>query len=283
MSDGTTGRDFLAGMPAKVAGQRKLLEHLLTSVEREPAYRWVELSCSLARGVGDELSDVDAGIGISDDGWPAGVDDVEALVRSLAEVVDVFRQRMAGRGDEPVWHLFTQYADGRQLSLVAMPASWRRGLPPQAVALYDADATLAASYEPPSLAATVEDVQEWAWLGWIALADTVKYLRRGSLWEARAAVERTRAELWRLWATARGAQYPVFGLTSVLDLEHPVLPDGVEATVAGLDGVGLRAAATALGGLLEPVSVAASDAVTPTATLPRRMPAYVRRLLDELG
>jgi hypothetical protein len=46
-----------------------------------------------------------------------------------------------------------------------------------------------------------------------------------------------------LWAAARKARYLVFGLSQVLDRDPGGLPDGIEATVAGLDAAGLRAAA----------------------------------------
>jgi hypothetical protein len=54
---GDDARRWLATMPGPVAGQRSLLESLITTAENEPAFRWLELGGSLARGAGDELSD----------------------------------------------------------------------------------------------------------------------------------------------------------------------------------------------------------------------------------
>jgi len=54
-------RRWLAAMPARVGGQRRLLESLIMAAEAAPAFRWLELGGSLARGAGDELSDIDAG------------------------------------------------------------------------------------------------------------------------------------------------------------------------------------------------------------------------------
>src|SRR6266487_6033069 len=51
-------------------------------------------------------------------------------------------------------HQFTLYATGLQLSLVVMPASGRAGLPPQSVALYDADGRLARPWLPDVALAT---------------------------------------------------------------------------------------------------------------------------------
>jgi hypothetical protein len=54
-------RRWLAAMPARVGGQRRLLESLIAAAEAAPAFRWLELGGSLARGAGDELSDIDDG------------------------------------------------------------------------------------------------------------------------------------------------------------------------------------------------------------------------------
>ncbi len=70
-------------------------------------------------------------------------------------------------------------------------------------------------------AADAATVREWAFLGWIALGDLVKYLRRGLLWEALERLHEARAQVWRLclWAVTQKLRYPVYGLTAALD--HP--------------------------------------------------------------
>lgn len=124
---GDDARRWLATMPGPVAGQRSLLESLITTAENEPAFRWLELGGSLARGAGDELSDIDAGLGVADDGWDEGLAAAAAAVRAAGPVADEFRQRFPGKDGQPTWHLFTLYETGLQLSLVVMPASWRPG------------------------------------------------------------------------------------------------------------------------------------------------------------
>src|SRR5207302_2255540 len=114
----------------------------------------------------------------------------------------------------------------------------------------DRDGLLAEPYEPESHRADGRELREWSFHAWFALGNLDKYLRRGSLWEARASLEEARADLLRLHAAAHGAPYPVFGLTSVLDAGVP-LPHGLEQTVAGLDAAELRAAALALIDLLD--------------------------------
>ena len=80
---GGAARRWLATMPGQVAGQRRLLESLITTAENEPAFRWLEVGGSLARGTGDELSDIDAGLGGADDGWDEGL----AAAADLLELV----------------------------------------------------------------------------------------------------------------------------------------------------------------------------------------------------
>jgi hypothetical protein len=259
--DGSFGRAWIAAMPATVARQRRMLTGLLDVVEAEPAYRWFELGCSLARGAGDDLSDVDCAVGVDEQRW----DDARALGRraadSLGPVADRMQQTFTGRGPEPCWHQFTLYQDGSQLSLVLMPASWRPGLPPGSVALYDPDGRLARPWLPDSASADADTVREWAALGWIALGDLAKYLDRGSLWEARQRLEEARAQLWRLWAVGQGLRYPQYGLTGLLDEPAPRLPPGVERSVAALDPAELRGAASATAGLLQVAIVAAGRVI----------------------
>lgn len=49
-------------------------------------------------------------------------------------------------------------------------------------------------------------------LGWCALIDTDKYLRRDSLWEVHSRLHQARHHIWALWAAAHGALHPWHGL-----------------------------------------------------------------------
>ena len=68
----------------------------------------------------------------------------------------------------------------------------------------------------------------------------MKYLRRGSLWEAYARLDEARTQAFRVYAALNGAAYPRFGLTSILDSPGLGVPDPAEKTVAGLDPDALR-------------------------------------------
>jgi hypothetical protein len=63
----------------------------------------------------------------------------------------------------------------------------------------------------------VERRAEWAFLAWFALGNVTKYLSRGSVWEALAALEQARSEFLRLYAANMGVANPELGITSILD------------------------------------------------------------------
>jgi hypothetical protein len=288
------GVAWLESLPGELAGQRRVLAGLLEYAVAAPAVTSLNVGCSLGRGAGDALSDIDAALGVAAERGAAGAGQVRsaeagvvAELPRLGSVVDVL-QHSVGRGDRFVRRVFAQFADGPQLDLaVVAEAEIRRGdAAPDFVALYQADgalteAVLAAGRDNPSaLTATGEQVREWAFFGWCALIDLVKYLRRGSRWEAHARLGEARDQIWALWAAATGALYPWHGLSQVLDEDPDHLPPGIEATVADLDPVALLAAARASATILSQVSAAAAERY-PT-DLPTAMAAYVTERLSEL-
>jgi len=95
-------RRWLAAMPARVGGQRRLLESLIAAAEAAPAFRWLELGGSLARGAGDELSDIDAGLGNRDDAHhrPAGGGDLGRIIGAAIGHDDHVELARAGAGHQ---------------------------------------------------------------------------------------------------------------------------------------------------------------------------------------
>jgi len=53
------GLDWIDRLPAELAGQQALLRCLLALCEADDSIRWLVIGCSLARGAGDRLSDLD--------------------------------------------------------------------------------------------------------------------------------------------------------------------------------------------------------------------------------
>lgn len=214
--------DFVSSLPPRLATQKRLLASLLAAVEADDRWEWLELGCSVAAGRGDELSDLDLGLGYLDE---AAVSTVDGLLRGLGEVVDVSAQPYSGMAR---W--WVQYADGGQIDLVAMPAADRRGLPPGSVALLDRAGRLSTPVIPSSWAAGPDDPRNWLLDGWEALANVSKYLRRGSLLEALDQIQRARGRIFQLCAFAQDVPYPAYGLTSLLDEPAPSLPPNISDT-----------------------------------------------------
>jgi hypothetical protein len=289
-----TGRAWLAALPDELAAQRRVMAGLVDRCETWPSVRSLLVGCSLGRGAGDALSDIDAALGVDAERGEAGAETVgtaEAMVVAalpdLGALVDVLRHR-AGAADQWIRRIFAQFADGTQLDLAVVAEAEvemrrRGGGAPDFIPLYQAsippDSRAPDARTPPAAyAVTGDQVREWAFIGWCALIDTDKYLRRGSLWEAHNRLHEARHRIWALWAAAHGALYPWHGLPQVLDHDPGNLPPGIESTVAGLDAADLRRAARASTEVLATVS--ASAARRHPAELPAAMAAYVTGVLS---
>jgi hypothetical protein len=270
------------------------------------------VGCSLGRGAADGLSDIDAALGVDAELGEPGAERVEAVeamvvaaLPELGSVVDVLRGR-TGIAHQLAWRVFAQFADGTQLDLAVVAQGnidmrRRGGGAPDFISLYQVPAAVeedaVASDSQPSdsryvdsrhqdeqlaaYAVTGDQIREWAFLGWCALIDADKYLRRGSLWEAHNRLNQARHHIWALWAAAQGALYPWHGLSQVLDHDPASLPPGIESTVAGLDAGDLRRAVQASAEVLEAASGAAAE--RHPADLPTAMAAYVTRVLSASG
>jgi hypothetical protein len=262
----TEAREWLAGLPGQLSAQRRIMTRLLDLSVAEPAARVFLVGCSIGRGAADELSDVDCHIGTV----PGAVAPVHAALPEMGNLVDVLDHSYG-----PYTRTVAQFSGYVQLDLVVAAAI--RGRKVDEIVLYDPDGRTARTRVPPADIVTPELIREWAFLGWEALANLAKYTRRGSQWEALARLNAARDRIWALWAAARGARYPVFGLSQVLDRDPGDLPDGIEATVAGLDAAQLESAAIAAGELLD--RVGAEAARVHGGTLPDAMARHVMSLL----
>lgn len=197
--------------------------------------RYLELGGSLGRGAGDEMSDVDAGIGITLEPDSARAHTL-AAVTGFAPVAATFVQRLGDRD-----HVMAQYRDGRQLSLVLDTSPDRGGLPPGSKALLDRTGELASPGTPGALKASVHDLREWAFVAWWGLADVAKHAKRGSAWRAVEALHEVRTMAWRLHAAALDLDYPIFGAVTVVNAKRPA-PDGLDRTLPGTPDDALTAA-----------------------------------------
>lgn len=236
------GRQWIEALD--LARQRDLLLQLFDAVERDDRFRALEVGCSLGRGNADELSDVDVGLWIEDEAWDSALADVEPLLRRFGTVVDV-------AGFDAPWGrwFFAQYADGCQLDVAAQRVSTAQRQPADAVVLFDPDGILRDRHAPEPR----DREEEWAFLTWFALGNVPKYLARGSLWEALAALEEARSEFLRLYGAKIGARDPQFGVTSIFDTAGADLPAGFGETYARAEPGDVRRASQALATLVAQV------------------------------
>lgn len=272
--------DWLESLPAAVAPQRDLLRRLLGAVEPNPWFLWLQLSCSLAEGRGDNLSDLDLGLGVAEEYWDCITDVLPTLLESLAPPVAALYHRLPQMGDHPHLRAFIQYSSGVQIDLVAVPAHLPGGRKPEDVMLYDPEGLRAQTWDRSVLGATPETVYEWTFLGWVALADLAKYAHRGSPWEALERLHDARTQVWRLWSVARGLRYPGFGLTEVFDHPGAGAPPGIEATAAVADLPAILRSACACAALLHETSREAARVTE--APLPDSFARLVRDQLTEV-
>ncbi len=269
---------WLNELPVELSGQRRIMRRLRAYCAASPDVRWLLVGCSLARGAADRLSDLDLGAGVVADRFEEAALGLRAAMAGLGELVDSFHHQLPGVQD-PHERIFAQYADRCQVDLVVLPAELPDGGMPPALVIYDPDGMVSSRGRARQIAP--EQAREWAFLGWCALADLGKYLRRGSAWEALDRLNEARSMLWRLWAAAHGVPDPQYGLVSVLDFAPDDAPAELADTVADLDQARLLDAARRLADLLR-----ATGAELPAeshAALPDPMAAFIIADLADLA
>jgi hypothetical protein len=207
---------------------------------------------------------------------------VEPIVRTAGDVVELLHHQWPLSGTPEHRRTAVQYADGIRLDLMVWPVSvWSGMQPPDTVVLHSTRDVFTQPWDPARARPTLERLHEWRFLGWWALLDADKYLRRGSLWEARQRVEEARTTVWQLSAAARGLPFPEYGLTALLDEAEPSLPAGVDATATRLDAVALREAVDRCAQLLHGQWAPATAAVVGAAdTAPQQLALWA---LERLG
>jgi hypothetical protein len=237
------GASWLEELGRRLPRHAEVLRRLIDGARVDPRIVQFSVGCSVARGAGDELSDLDCELSLEPDAWPSGLELIEPLVRTAGDVVELLHHQWPPSGATEHRRTAVQYADGIQLDLMVWPVSvWSGMHPPDTVVLHSTRDIFTLPWDGARARPTLERLHEWSFLGWWALLDADKYLRRGSLWEARQRVEEARTAVWQLSAAAHGLPFPEYGITALLDAAEPCLPAGVEATATGVDPVALRAA-----------------------------------------
>ena len=82
------GARWIEELPAGLAAQQGLLRGLRALCQADQDVRWLVVGCSLARGAGDWLSDIDGAVGVSAERFAAVFPRVRAAVDGLGELVE---------------------------------------------------------------------------------------------------------------------------------------------------------------------------------------------------
>jgi hypothetical protein len=244
------GSDWIEQLPADMAGQREILRKMLAWCKADARIRWLVIGCSLARGAGDRLSDLDIALGIRDADFGAALPQIRRCVGDLGDLVESYHHQIPTVTTAHE-RIFAQFADRCQVDLVVFPFSEPIGSVPHVVILYDPGDLIAVSDNRQPV--MPGQIREWAFRGWCALADAGKYLRRRSPWEALDRLNEARAQLWQLHAAACHVPEPQYGLTSILDYAPGQLPPGIEHTVTDLNPARLLSAAQNLAVLMNEI------------------------------
>ncbi len=223
--------DLVAGLNARLPRHAGVLNSLRRIVEANDQLRWLELGCSLGAGAGDEDSDLDVGIGYAGSMTAEHLADFgESVAAEVGPTIAILAHRMDGWPIETC-RLAVEYAIGVQLDLVFLPSEWREGRPDRTIAVVDKDGRLEADWVPPSRQSPEPGLaREWMFLGWWAISNSAKYLKRGSLFEAAEALAEARKHALQLFAASRHVPYPGFGLVSLLDFPPFELPRELAST-----------------------------------------------------
>lgn len=100
MIRGMTATDPLASVRSRLPRHAALLDSMRVAVARDERWRFLELGCSLGAGGGDELSDIDAGVGYI--GIDAGdlSDAAREFATRVGDPIDLVVHRIDGRPDD---------------------------------------------------------------------------------------------------------------------------------------------------------------------------------------
>lgn len=272
---------WLGSIPPSLAPQRAVLESFLATSREDERIRVLVVGCSLGRGVGDALSDVDALIGVRPEAWDAALAESRRWVIDAGAVIDMNQIVLPATtsGGREYQHTYALYANGVELDLSVsqVGSEWSRRA--DWIVLYDPDSLVPAGVKQSTLAA--DDVRRWGYGALTRLNAVVKYLSRGALWEAHTCVELARADIWRIYAVGEHVRDAQYGVTAVFDDPRQPVPATMGQTVASLDARSLVVAARACCELVVEAWPVAMRSLGASPELPP-LAAYVQERLAKL-
>ena len=260
-----------------------MIESFLVTARDDERIRVVVVGCSIGRGVGDELSDIDALIGVRADAWSAVLVESHGWIERAGTVLDMHQMLMpeGAPEDRRSQYSYVQFANGVEMDLNVSRVrdDWRRRA--DWIVLYDPDHAVPA--EIVRSTQNDEDIRRWGYAAFTRLGAVAKYVTRGALWEAHSCLELARGDVWRIWAVAEGVADAQHGVAAVFDDPRRPVPPMMQQTVAALDREPLIAAALACLGIATDAWPRAMAAVASDARALPPLAAHVERRLRRVA
>jgi predicted nucleotidyltransferase len=243
---GAVDAAWLDQLPADLHQHAQILRSLLHEAEKDERVVAVQVQGSVGRGEADRFSDLDIGIVVVEDSWPAVTEEVPALVHRIAQVVDEHYYFLPDAQSAEVFRAWAHLPDGIQLDLLLLPESRLLGSGPDGRTLMDRDRRLLRT-DHPKRTASRADIEGWVYLCWQNLTEAIKYLERGRPLAAAEWLTSARQSALSCWAAANGMDYAVFTnvVAARLGVSGP-WPDGLQKAYPNPDRGSVIEAAIAL-------------------------------------
>jgi hypothetical protein len=270
---------WLDELPPELDDHVALLHRILGETAKDERMRALQVQGSIGRGAGDRYSDLDIGLVVIDEAWPAISQEIPAFVHSIGDVVDEHYYFLPSAEEPQVFRAWAHFPDGIQLDLLVLPAVNLLGSGPDGRTLLDLDDRLLRTDHPMRLSDTAT-IASWAYLCWQNLTEVVKYLERGLPVAAAEWLSSARQATISCWAAAHGVEYAGFANVAAARLGlSAAWPDGLELAYPRPEPSAVLASALALAGVQ---SEADELLATSLGIPPRPLAAWVRSKLELL-
>ncbi len=270
---------WLDELPPELGTHVQILRRMLAETESDPRMRALQVQGSIGRGTGDRYSDLDVGLVVIDEAWPAISEEMPAFVHKLGEIVDDHYYFLPSAETPEVFRAWAHFPDGIQLDLLLLPAINLLGSGPDGRTLLDRDGRLLRTDHPMRLSDPAA-IANWAYLCWQNLTEVAKYLERGLPVAAAEWLSSARQATISCWAAAHGVEYAGFANVAAarLGISAP-WPDGLELAYPLPEPSAVLAAALALA---EVQAHADAMLATSLGIPPRPLASWVRSRLELL-
>lgn len=276
---GENPASWLDELPAELNAHVQILRRMLAETEKDPRMRALQVQGSIGRGAGDRYSDLDVGLVVIDEVWPAISQEMPAFVHKLGDIVDEHYYFLPSADTPEVFRAWAHFPNGIQLDLLLLPAVNLLGSGPDGRTLLDLDGRLLRTDHPMRLSDPAT-IASWGYLCWQNLTEVVKYLERGLPVAAAEWLNSARQATISCWAAAHGVEYAGFANVAAarLGLSAP-WPDGLELAYPLPEPSAVLASALALA---EVQTHADELLATSLGIPPRPLAGWVRSKLELL-